>query len=87
MGSLMCVATDLEGKDGVEEEEDAENYEQLSVDQTLESEIRSAADKGYDSLRWLELEGLGIDADTFLSLHLPSKFQVSLYIFPQKEYA
>uniref|UniRef100_M4EH54 Tubulin--tyrosine ligase-like protein 12 SET-like domain-containing protein n=2 Tax=Brassica campestris TaxID=3711 RepID=M4EH54_BRACM len=86
MGSLMCVATDLEGKDGVEEEEDAENYEQLSVDQTLESEIRSAADKGYDSLRWLELEGLGIDADTFLSLHLPSKFQdlLALSLFGNK---
>lgn len=86
MGSLMCVDTDLEGKAG-EEEEDTENYEQLSVHQALESEIRSAADKGYDSLRWLELEGLGIDDDTFLSLHFPSKFQVRLYIFPQKEYA
>ena len=87
MGSLMCVDTDLEGKAGEEEEEDTENYEQLSVHQALENEIRSAADKGYDSLRWLELEGLGIDDDTFLSLHFPSKFQVRLYIFPQKEYA
>lgn len=69
----MCVDTDLEGED---EEEDTEHYEQLSVDQALESEIRSAADNGYDSLRWLELEGLGIDADTFLSLDIPSKFQV-----------
>lgn len=77
MGSLMCVVTELEGEAG-EEEEDTEKYEQLSVDQALESEIRAAVDKGYDSLRWLELEGLGIDDDTFLSLHLPSKFQVRL---------
>lgn len=74
----MCVDTDLEGKAGEEEEEDTENYEQISVNQALESEIRSAVDKGYDSLKWLELEGLGIDDDTLLSLHLPSKFQVLL---------
>ncbi|CAA7016089.1 unnamed protein product [Microthlaspi erraticum] len=75
MGSLMCVDTDVEGNAGEEEEELAEKYDELSVDQIIESEIRDAAEKGYDSLRWLELEGLGIDDDSLVSLHLPSKFQ------------
>ncbi|ESQ33251.1 hypothetical protein EUTSA_v10003638mg [Eutrema salsugineum] len=78
MGSLMCVDTDIEGKAGEgeeEEEETEENNEELSVNQIIDNEIHYAADKGYDSLRWLELEGLGIDDDSLVSLHLPSKFQ------------
>ncbi|CAN8323629.1 unnamed protein product [Cochlearia groenlandica] len=67
MGSLMCV-------DLGEEEEGIENKEELSVDQTIEFEIQYAADKGYDSLRWLELESLGIVDGSFVSLHLSSKF-------------
>ncbi|CAD5317472.1 unnamed protein product [Arabidopsis thaliana] len=69
MASLMSVDIDV---DAGEEEEVAE---ELSVDQIIDNEIRYAADKGYDSLRWLELEGLGIVDDSLLSLHLPSKFQ------------
>ncbi|CAH8258472.1 unnamed protein product [Arabidopsis lyrata] len=66
MASLMSVDIDVE----TEEEE-----EEVSVDQIIDNEIRYAADKGYDSLRWLELEGLGIVDDSLLSLHLPSQFQ------------
>ncbi|VVA90274.1 unnamed protein product [Arabis nemorensis] len=73
MGSLMCVDTDVEGNAG--EEEVTEKNEDLSVDQIIESETRYAAEKGYDTLRWLELEGLGIADDSLESLHLPSKFQ------------
>lgn len=76
MGSLMCVDTDVEGNVG--EEEVAEDYEELSVDQIIDSEIHYAAEKGYDSLRWLELEGLGLVDDSLVSLHLPSKFQARL---------
>lgn len=71
MASLMSVDIDVEAG----EEEVAE---ELSVDQIIDNEIRYAADKGYDSLRWLELEGLGIVDDSLLSLHLPSKFQARL---------
>lgn len=75
----MCVDTDVEGNAGEEEEEElAEKYDELSADQIIESEIRYAAEKGYDSLRWLELEGLGIDDDSLVSLHLPSRFQARL---------
>jgi tubulin--tyrosine ligase-like protein 12 len=70
MASLMSVDIDVDAG----EEEVAE---ELSVDQIIDNEIRYAADKGYDSLRWLELEGLGVD-DSLLSLHLPSKFQACL---------
>ncbi|XP_019094148.1 PREDICTED: tubulin--tyrosine ligase-like protein 12 [Camelina sativa] len=68
MASLMSVDIDVEAG----EEEVAE---ELSVDQIIENEIRYAADEGYDSLRWLELEALGIVDDSLLSLHLPSQFQ------------
>ncbi|CAE5964467.1 unnamed protein product [Arabidopsis arenosa] len=68
MASLMSVDIDVEA----EEEEVAE---ELPVDQIIHNEIRYAADKGYESLRWLELEGLGIVDDSLLSLHLPSQFQ------------
>lgn len=71
MASLMSVDIDV----GAEEEE---VEEELSVDQIIDNEIRYAADKGYDSLRWLELEGLGIVDDSLLSLHLPSQFQACL---------
>lgn len=67
MASLMSVDIDVE----TEEEE-------VSVDQIIDNEIRYAVDKGYDSLRWLELEGLGIVDDSLLSLHLPSQFQACL---------
>ncbi|XP_010416704.1 PREDICTED: tubulin--tyrosine ligase-like protein 12 isoform X3 [Camelina sativa] len=70
MASLMSVDIDVEA--GEEEEEVAE---ELSVDQIIDNEIRYAADEGYDSLRWLELEGLGIVDDSLLSLHLPSQYQ------------
>lgn len=76
MASLMGVNTDVEGNAG--EEEVAENDEELSVDQIIENEIHYAADRGYDSLRWLELEGLGLVDDSLVSLHLPSKFQARL---------
>ncbi|CAH2079500.1 unnamed protein product [Thlaspi arvense] len=59
MGSLMCVDIGLEGN--AEEEEVAENHEELSVDQMIENETHYASDKGFDSIRWLELESLGID--------------------------
>lgn len=71
MASLMSVDIDVEAG----EEEVAE---ELSVDQIIDNEIRYAADEGYDSLKWLELEGLGIVDDSLLSLHLPSKFQARL---------
>ena len=71
MASLMSVDIDVDAG----EEEVAE---ELSVDQIIDNEIRYAADKGYDSLRWLELEGLGIVDDSLLSLHLPSRFQACL---------
>ncbi|KAL1214586.1 hypothetical protein V5N11_007481 [Cardamine amara subsp. amara] len=74
MASLMGVDTDVEENAG-EEEEVAENDEELSVDQIIENEISYAADRGDDSLRWLELEGLGLVDDSLVSLQLPSKFQ------------
>ncbi|XP_010557663.1 PREDICTED: tubulin--tyrosine ligase-like protein 12 [Tarenaya hassleriana] len=70
MASLMCVDTDFE--DNVEE---TVGEEKLGIDQILENEILYAAEKGYESVKWLELEGLGIDDDTLVSLNLASKFQ------------
>lgn len=72
----MGVDTDVEGNAG--EEEVAETDEELSVDQIIENEIRYSADRGYDSVRWLELESLGLVDDSLVSLHLPNKFQARL---------
>ncbi|KFK43033.1 hypothetical protein AALP_AA1G070000 [Arabis alpina] len=71
MGSLMCVDTENAG----EEEEVTDENEELTVDQIIERETRYALEKGFESLRWLELEGLGITDDSLESLDLPSKFQ------------
>lgn len=70
MGSLMCVDVD------VDDDEDEGNCE-LGVEETLESEVGEAKEKGDGTLRWLELEGLNIDDAMLVSLALPTRFPVS----------
>ncbi|KAL9314621.1 hypothetical protein ACSQ67_020073 [Phaseolus vulgaris] len=67
MGSLMCVDVD------VDDDEDEGNCE-LGVEETLESEVGEAKEKGDGTLRWLELEGLNIDDAMLVSLALPTRF-------------
>ncbi|ESW10652.1 hypothetical protein PHAVU_009G227300 [Phaseolus vulgaris] len=67
MGSLMCVDVD------VDDDEDEGNCK-LGVEETLESEVGEAKEKGDGTLRWLELEGLNIDDAMLVSLALPTRF-------------
>ena len=80
MAALMCVDIDLNSN--VEEAEEVvdgishQNGTKLSVFEAMESEIQAAKENGDGAVRWLELEELDIDDDTFLSLDLSSRFPV-----------
>ncbi|KAF3957127.1 hypothetical protein CMV_017825 [Castanea mollissima] len=52
----------------------------LSVFEAMESVIHGAKENGDGAVRWLELEELDIDDDTFLSLDLSSRFPVYLHL-------
>lgn len=80
MGSLMCVDIDLNS-----DAEPANNLEDVSKDATKVSaadlvaeELLKAKENG-DTVRWLELEELGIDDNTLVSLDLSSKFPVCFH--------
>lgn len=77
MGSIMCVAEDLNSNSEEKNVSDGNNTKR-SVFEVVESELRLAKEKGDGNVKWLELEELGIDDDTLLSLDLGSKFPVSL---------
>ncbi|CAI9100721.1 OLC1v1037881C1 [Oldenlandia corymbosa var. corymbosa] len=70
MASLMCVDIDLN-----EEDEDLdENETKLSAEEIVEKELCEIKEGRIDTLRWLELDELGIDDSTLISLDLPTKF-------------
>ncbi|XP_065850483.1 uncharacterized protein [Euphorbia lathyris] len=74
MASLMCVDidfnSDADDEDGVSQDHNSK----LNVVDVVQNEINDAKAKGYDTVRWLELEELDIDDDMLLSLDLPGKF-------------
>ncbi|XVE53987.1 hypothetical protein DITRI_Ditri03aG0046700 [Diplodiscus trichospermus] len=70
MAALMCVDVD----DDAGLEETVENGWKMTVEEVLESEIRNAKENGDGVVRWLELEELGLDDTTLLSLNLSTKF-------------
>ncbi|GLT68020.1 hypothetical protein SLA2020_402840 [Shorea laevis] len=74
MAALMCVEDTEESEesvDGVSRQNGAEP----GVLDTIESEISNAKEKGENGgVLWLELEELGIDDHTLLSLDLSSRF-------------
>ncbi|KAF3965043.1 hypothetical protein CMV_010736 [Castanea mollissima] len=78
MAALMCVDIDLNSN--AEETEEVvdgfshQNGTKLSVFEAMESEIHGAKENGDGSVRWLELDELDIDDDTFLSLDLSTRF-------------
>ncbi|KAM4097488.1 hypothetical protein ACJW30_07G003800 [Castanea mollissima] len=79
MAALMCVDVDLNSNAEEETEEvvdgiSHQNGTKLSVFEAMESEIHGAKENGDGAVRWLELEELDIDDDTFLSLDLSSRF-------------
>lgn len=77
MASIMCVVDDLNSDS--EEKNEALDYNNAkrSVFEVVESELCAAKEKGDGNVKWLELDELGIDDDTLLSLDLGSKFPVS----------
>ncbi|KAL4613775.1 hypothetical protein ACB092_07G004600 [Castanea dentata] len=78
MAALMCVDIDLNSN--AEETEEVvdgishQNGTKFSVFEAMESEIHGAKENGDGSVRWLELDELDIDDDTFLSLDLSTRF-------------
>ncbi|KAF3946588.1 hypothetical protein CMV_027162 [Castanea mollissima] len=78
MAALMCVDVDLNSN--AEETEEVvdgvshQNGTKLSVFEAMESEIHGAKEIGDGTVRWLELDELDIDDDTFLSLELSTRF-------------
>ncbi|XP_015889057.3 uncharacterized protein LOC107423918 [Ziziphus jujuba] len=74
MASIMCVVDDLNSDS--EEKNEALDYNNAkrSVFEVVESELCAAKEKGDGNVKWLELDELGIDDDTLLSLDLGSKF-------------
>lgn len=76
MAALMCVDIDIDSDDKEEE-----NDENLSIEDDLENAIRNAKENGDGIVTWLELEELGIDDETLLSLDLSSNFPVFHCIF------
>ncbi|XP_017630746.1 uncharacterized protein LOC108473591 [Gossypium arboreum] len=70
MAALMCV--DVEDDGGSEQA--AESGGKMTAEEVLESEIRNAKETGDGFVRWLELEELGLDDASFLSLNLSTKF-------------
>ncbi|KAK7304002.1 hypothetical protein RJT34_14973 [Clitoria ternatea] len=87
MASLMCVDIDINSNgDGDGEGEGEANGGVDSVVDIVESDVREAKEKGDGTLKWLELEGLGIDDDMLLSLSLPSRFPdlLALSLFGNK---
>ncbi|KAF3965038.1 hypothetical protein CMV_010731 [Castanea mollissima] len=78
MAALMCVDVDLNSNAEEETEEvvdgiSHQNGTKLSVFEAMESVIHGAKENGDGAVRWLELEELDIDDDTFLSLDLSSR--------------
>ncbi|KAL4297644.1 hypothetical protein GQ457_12G022040 [Hibiscus cannabinus] len=71
MAALMCVEGD-DDDGGLEQA--VENGGKMTVEEVLESEIRNARESGDGFVRWLELEELGLDDTTLLSLDLSTKF-------------
>ncbi|KAH7854880.1 hypothetical protein Vadar_018707 [Vaccinium darrowii] len=77
MASLMCV--DIDSTLDAEEQDNSaevldETDSKLNAREIVESEIRTAKQRGDDTVRWLELEELDMDDAVLLSLDLPSKF-------------
>ncbi|EOY30254.1 hypothetical protein QUC31_020351 [Theobroma cacao] len=70
MAALMCL--DVDNDAGLEEA--VENGGKMTAEEVLESEIQNAKANGDGVVRWLELEELEIDDNTFLSLDLSTKF-------------
>lgn len=68
----MCVDID----DDSDDESKLNSRDKPGVEETLESEVQAAKEKGDGTVKWLELEGLEIDDDMFLSLDLPTRFPV-----------
>ncbi|KAK4761709.1 hypothetical protein SAY87_029593 [Trapa incisa] len=75
MGSLMCVDLDLNSDD--EQASTAKNWSneasKVSAADLAREKLAKAKEKG-DIVRWLELEELGIDDHTLVSLDLSTKF-------------
>ncbi|XP_050218847.1 uncharacterized protein LOC126669428 [Mercurialis annua] len=71
MASLMCVDIDLNDSDNEDGQDEKSN---LNVFDVVENEMNTAKVRGFDTVRWLELEELNIDDDVFLSLDLSNKF-------------
>ncbi|OMO91799.1 Tubulin-tyrosine ligase [Corchorus olitorius] len=71
MAALMCVDVDEDAGS----EEAVENGGKMTVEEVLESEIRNARENGDGVVRWLELEELGLDDDTLLSLDFDRDFE------------
>ncbi|KAE8682930.1 hypothetical protein F3Y22_tig00111234pilonHSYRG00209 [Hibiscus syriacus] len=71
MAALMCVEGD-DDDGGLEQA--VECGGKMTVEEALESEIRNAKESGDGFVRWLELEELGLDDTTLLSLDLSTKF-------------
>jgi len=84
MAALMCV--DIDSNSDVEEIDgdgvSRDNYSKLNVTDIVENEIGYAKERGYDTVKWLELEELDIDDDMLLSLDLSSKFPVCHHYCP-----
>lgn len=82
MGSLMCVDLDLNSD--AEQAKDLKDWSEeatkVSAADLVAEELAKAKEKG-DTVRWLELEELGIDDNTLVSLDLSSKFPVRLHNF------
>ncbi|XVE97893.1 hypothetical protein REPUB_Repub03eG0058100 [Reevesia pubescens] len=70
MAALMCVDVD----DNAGLEETVENGEEMTVEEVLESEIRTAKENGDGVVRWLEFDDLGLDDNNLISLNLSTKF-------------
>ncbi|KAK6941297.1 Tubulin-tyrosine ligase/Tubulin polyglutamylase [Dillenia turbinata] len=72
MASLMCV--DIDPESDSEDNVVTESGVELNVAEIIESEVRKSKERGDETLRWLELEELGLDDSMLLSLDLPSEF-------------
>ncbi|XP_021276458.1 LOW QUALITY PROTEIN: tubulin--tyrosine ligase-like protein 12 [Herrania umbratica] len=70
MAALMCL--DVDDDAGLEEA--VENGGKMTAEEVLESETQNAKANGDGVVRWLELEEVEIDDNTFLSLDLSTKF-------------
>ncbi|XP_059433126.1 uncharacterized protein LOC132166341 [Corylus avellana] len=86
MAALMCVEDTEESEEAVDGVSHQNGIEP-GVLETIESEISNAKEKGENGgVLWLELEELGIDDHTLLSLDLSSRFPdlLALSLFGNK---